>query len=103
MAALYDLEVRGDGAQVFVGCLVGEVAEAERLGDFAGREEFLELWEGRLAGCRIGEWTGGTDFGWYVECAVGDVEVPDYEDEEGHGVIGYAQSLGEELAWECGC
>lgn len=43
VAAADDLEVRAHGAEVFVGVLVGEVAEAEGLGDFAGGEEFLEL------------------------------------------------------------
>lgn len=42
-AALYDLEIWCDAAQVFVGGLVCQVSEAERLSDLAGREEFLEL------------------------------------------------------------
>jgi hypothetical protein len=42
-AALYDLEVRRDGAQVLVRRLVGQVAQAERLPDLARREELLEL------------------------------------------------------------
>jgi hypothetical protein len=37
------LQVGGDAAQVVVCCAVGEVAEAEGLGDFAGGEEFFEL------------------------------------------------------------
>lgn len=43
VVALDDLEVGGDGAEVVVGFPVGEVAEAEDLGDFVGGEEFLEL------------------------------------------------------------
>lgn len=45
VAALDDLEVGGDGAEVFVGLLVGEVAEAEGLADLAGCEKLLELEE----------------------------------------------------------
>lgn len=41
--ALDDLEVGRDGAQEVVGGFVGQVAEAEDLGDFAGGEELLEL------------------------------------------------------------
>lgn len=44
VAAFYYFEVRRYGAQVFVGLFVGEVAEAEGLADFAGGEEFFELW-----------------------------------------------------------
>lgn len=43
MSAFDDLEVWADGAEVFVGCSVGEVSEAEGLGDFAWGEEFFEL------------------------------------------------------------
>jgi hypothetical protein len=39
-----ELEVGRDGAEVGVGCAVGEVAETEGLADFAGGEEFFELW-----------------------------------------------------------
>lgn len=42
-AALDDLEVRRDGAEVLVRRLVGQVAEAEGLGDLARREELFEL------------------------------------------------------------
>lgn len=42
-APAHELEVGRDGAQVGVGCAVGEVAEAEGLSDFAGGEEFFEL------------------------------------------------------------
>jgi hypothetical protein len=42
--ALYDLQVRRDGAQELVCVAVGDVAEAEDLPNFAGREELLELW-----------------------------------------------------------
>ena len=41
--ALDDLEVRGHGAEVVVGFLVGQVAETEDLGDFVGGKELLEL------------------------------------------------------------
>lgn len=44
--ALDDLEVRGDGAEVLVGRLVGQIAEAEGLGDLAGGEELLKLRRG---------------------------------------------------------
>lgn len=43
-AALDDLEIRRHGAEVLVGVLVGEVAEADSLADLARGEEFLELW-----------------------------------------------------------
>jgi hypothetical protein len=43
LAAADDLEVRADGAEVLVGGLVGEVAEADGLGDLARGEELLEL------------------------------------------------------------
>jgi hypothetical protein len=46
VAALDDLEVGGDGAEVFVGWLVGQVAEAEGLAYLAGGEELLELRRG---------------------------------------------------------
>lgn len=42
-AALDDLEVWRDGAEVLVRRLVGQVAEAEGLGDLARGEELLEL------------------------------------------------------------
>lgn len=42
-AALDDLEVRRDGAEVLVRRLVGQVAEAEGLGDLAWGEELFEL------------------------------------------------------------
>lgn len=46
-AALDDLEVGRDGAEVLVGGLVGQVAEAEGLGDLSWREELLELLWGK--------------------------------------------------------
>ena len=49
--AFDDLEVGGDGAQEVVGFFRRQVAEAEGLADFAGGEEFLELWFGY-----VGEW-----------------------------------------------
>lgn len=42
-AALDDLEVRGDGAEVFVRVLIGQIAQAEGLADLSGGEELLEL------------------------------------------------------------
>lgn len=42
-AALDDLEVRRDGAEVLVRRLVGQVAEAEGLRDLARGEELFEL------------------------------------------------------------
>ena len=42
-ATLDDLEVGGDAAEVLVGVLVGQVAEAEGLAYLAWGEEFLEL------------------------------------------------------------
>lgn len=44
VAALDDFEVRRYGAEVFVRVLVGKVAEAEGLADFAGGEEFFKLY-----------------------------------------------------------
>lgn len=44
VAALDDFEVGGDGAEVFVGGLVGEVAQAQGLAYLSGSEELLELW-----------------------------------------------------------
>jgi hypothetical protein len=41
--ALDDLQVRRDRPQVVVRRLVRQVAQAQRLPDLAGREEFLEL------------------------------------------------------------
>jgi hypothetical protein len=41
--AFDDLQVWRDAAQEFVGFAVRDVAEAQDLADFAGREEFLEL------------------------------------------------------------
>ncbi len=46
--ALDDLEVGRNGAQVLVRVLVGQVAEAQRLANLAGREELLELQAGGL-------------------------------------------------------
>lgn len=62
-AALDDLEVRRDGAEVLVGGLVGQVSEAERLGDLSWGEQFFELWIGIVViswclstlGRRVGE------------------------------------------------
>jgi hypothetical protein len=45
VAAADDFEVWADGAEVFVGVFVGQVAEAEGLGDFPRGQEFLELYE----------------------------------------------------------
>lgn len=47
-AALDDLEVGRDGAEVLVGRLVGQVSQAEGLGDFARGKELFELfcWRG---------------------------------------------------------
>ena len=58
--ALDDLEVRGDGAEVVVGFLVGQVAETEDLGDFVGGEEFLELGVSPVRMGRPGWWEGGS-------------------------------------------
>jgi hypothetical protein len=41
--AFDDLQVRRDAAQEFVRFAVRDVAQAQDLADFAGREEFLEL------------------------------------------------------------
>ena len=62
-ASAHELQVGRDPAQVGVGCTVGQVAEAEGLPDFAGGEEFLELWRNVLveAGC-IGGGKGGVAF-----------------------------------------
>lgn len=43
VAAADDLEVGRDGAEVGVGCAVGEVSKAESLADFTGRQELFEL------------------------------------------------------------
>lgn len=44
-AALDDLEVRRQGAQILVGVLVGEVAETQGLADLARRKQLLELYD----------------------------------------------------------
>lgn len=90
VAALDDLEIRCDGAQVFVGVAVGEVSEAEGLANLARCEELLELSRRLELGSRErkGEVTGlGRD----VESAVWDVEVPDNEDEECHDSVRAAE------------
>ena len=72
--ALDDLKVRGDGAEVVVGFLVGQVAETEDLGDLVGGEEFLELGVSSVRVGRVGWWDGGsgnvhqTYFGGYILC-----------------------------------
>lgn len=87
VAALDDLEVGRDGAQVVVGGLVGEVAQAERLANLAGREELLELreggtpreyeygacpWFGGQGGKRgDGPWLGSRELGRGCECPRG--------------------------------
>lgn len=43
IAAADDLEVGGDGAEVGVGCAVGEISETEGLANFTRCEELLEL------------------------------------------------------------
>lgn len=43
IAAFYDLQIGGDGSQVLVRVLIGQVSEAKRLADLSGREELLEL------------------------------------------------------------
>lgn len=45
VVSLDELKVRGDLAEELKGLAVGEVAQAENLADFAGGEEFLELFE----------------------------------------------------------
>ena len=57
VVTLDDLQVRGDLAEEVVGFFVGEVAEAEDLADFAGGEEFFELWRRRRR--RMGLASGG--------------------------------------------
>lgn len=107
-AALDDLEVGRYRAEVLVGRLVGQVAQAESLGDFARGEELFELhgWQGvSVNGCRrvpleeavsaaVGRRRPSTYFGGDVESTVWDVEVPYHEDKEGHdgGVTGTATS-----------
>ena len=79
-AALDDLEVRRDGAEVLVGRLVGEVAEAQGLGDLARGEELFEL-RGILSACyaahsgRKGTETVSCE-GCASACARAAVEVP---------------------------
>lgn len=51
-AALDDLEIGRDGAEVLVGALVGQVAEAEGLADLARGQQLLELEWGCLVGGR---------------------------------------------------
>jgi hypothetical protein len=41
--SLHDFQVRRDAPQVFVGGLVGQVSQAQRLPDFTRGKEFLEL------------------------------------------------------------
>lgn len=43
IAAFHDLQIGGDGSQVLVRVLIGQVSEAKRLADLSGREELLEL------------------------------------------------------------
>lgn len=62
LAAADDLEVRADGAEVLVGGLVGEVAEADGLGDLARGEELLEL----AGGCARGRCVSQGRSGWMV-------------------------------------
>lgn len=52
-AALDDLEVWRDGAEVLVGRLIGQVAKAEGLGDLARGEELFELLRVSLAYCHV--------------------------------------------------
>lgn len=59
VAALDDLEVGRDGAQVLVRVLVGQVAEAERLGDLARGEELLELGSARWLAHMYWVWVAG--------------------------------------------
>lgn len=65
IAALHNLEIGGDGSQVLVRVLIGQVSKAKRLADLSGGEELLEL--------------GGD-----IKRPVRDVEVPYNENEEGH-------------------
>ena len=52
--ATHDLQVGGYGAEEVVCGGIGEVAEAEDLADFAGGEEFFELWgEGEVNSWRL--------------------------------------------------
>jgi hypothetical protein len=43
IAAFHNLEIGGDGSQVLVRVLIGQVSKAKRLADLSGREELLEL------------------------------------------------------------
>ena len=54
-AALDDLEVRRQGAQVLVGVLVGEVAETQGLADLARREQLLELQPSMQANTQVSQ------------------------------------------------
>jgi hypothetical protein len=51
VAALDDLQVGRNGAQVFVRMAVGKVSEAEGLTNLAGREQLLELWRWKEVSC----------------------------------------------------
>ncbi|KAK7978330.1 hypothetical protein PG988_005820 [Apiospora saccharicola] len=82
--AFDDLQVRGDGPQVLVRVLVGQVAEAEGLADLAGGEELLEL----LRDANIRHWLRSATkrvgkmmpyLGGYVEGAVRDVKIANDE------------------------
>lgn len=92
--ALDDLQVGRHGSQVLVRVLVGEVSEAERLSDLARREELLELEERTLLSARDASrelyprsapQTGRLIYlRGNIQRPVGDVDVPNDEDEESH-------------------
>lgn len=68
------MQVRRDSTEEVVGFFIGQVAKTEDLADFAGGEEFFELWRGKVArffflavvpaGVRL-MWKGGEERGGY--------------------------------------
>ena len=86
-AALDDFEVRRDGSQILVRVLVREVSQAESLADLARGEQLLELRVKLAIAARRASTRGcSACLGRDVKCSIGDVHVPDNEDEERHDV-----------------
>ena len=88
IATLYDLEVGGDGSQVLVRVLIGQVSEAKRLADLSGREELLELQYRVVLAVRatFGAPRAGSYLGGNVKRPIRDMEVSYNKNEESHGV-----------------
>ena len=86
IAAFHNLEIGGDGSQILVRVLIGQVSKAKRLADLSGGEELLELQtKSRVSDARdVGSTARWMYLGGDVKRPIRDVEVPYNENEKCH-------------------